>query len=144
MSIFPIIGMIEYCKLYVEVYDKIPLIGTSALIGKGECALLSLSYEGIYNIKDKGEKYIINLEDNHKSTGKVIINASLREQKAVVDLKDIKFADDFDCGCLDVKAISAYRLANTEFWGKQVSDVISLYLYYHHRYHNQHYHDHHH
>ena len=110
--------MIERCKLYVEVYDKLSI--GSALIGKGECSLLSLSYEGSYNIKHKDEKFSITIEDNHKNTGKVIVNAALKKMKVIADEKYMKIAADFDCGCLVVKAISAYRLANTEFWGKQV------------------------
>ena len=111
-------SILQSTKLVAEVYDKGMI--TSTLIGRGECSLLAIAYEGYFDVLGKDQPFTIDIVSKDKPAGRLVINASARIKKDKVNLKDIVVPKDFECGAFWIKSITAHNLANTEFWGKQV------------------------
>ena len=112
-------AMLQSTKLQVEVYEKGAISDT--LVGSGECSMRETG------VKIGEERQIaVDLVNKGATAGKLVIFACAVEKKPKTHKSEVKLDDAFEQGYLQVKAVTAHNLKNTELLnGKQVSSLVT-------------------
>lgn len=112
-------AMLQSTKLQVEVYEKGAISDT--LVGSGECSMRETG------VKIGEERQIaVDLVNKGATAGKLVIFACAVEKKPKTHKSEVKLDDAFVQGYLQVKAVTAHNLKNTELLnGKQVSSLVT-------------------